>query len=112
MSPTATLRTRVIFRLFKGEVLALFPGLAANRASASMNPDFCLCYDARDKHCTAHYFAVMRQSRKATPAEHASLERELRRAGYALEIVTRATPADWRARCQTCQPEHAALSAK
>lgn len=107
MNPTATLRARVIFRYFKGEVFAFFPGIAANA-----NPDFCLCYAYGGRHGPAHYYGGIRGSRPAKYVEYVSLERELERLGYALEIVTRATPADWRARCQTCQPEHAALSAK
>ena len=95
MSTSPTLRTRVVFRHFKGEVLALFPEIAGNS-----NPDFCLSYAAQGQHGAAHYAGVIASSKPAKPAQYRTLAAELRRAGYALEIATRAKGGDWHARFQ------------
>lgn len=94
---TKPCQTRVLFRLFKGEVLALFPAIAGNT-----NPDFCLSYAHEGQHGTAHYYGVMRSSRPATSKERDALCRELLAIGYQLEIVYRSSRSDYLARAEQC----------
>lgn len=92
-SSNANSGTRAVFRIFKGEVLALFPAIAANT-----NPDCCLSYQHVGQHGAAHYYAVMRASVSATSAQRDALLRELIGAGYRLEVIHRSSPADYAAR--------------
>lgn len=77
--------TKVIFRMFKGEVLALFPEVAGTVDK----PHHCLSYARIGQHSAADPYGVIDESSPATPEEYASLKRELERIGYQLEVVQR-----------------------
>lgn len=93
--------TIVLFRVFQGEVLALFPAEAVH-----MNPWMCSCYAHMGQHGSADVNMVIHKSRRATPEEYADLKRELEQRGYVLKIMLRnqysnlkqreATIAEWR----------------
>lgn len=88
--PTIPDKTRTIFRMFKGEVLALFPAIAG-----TTDPATCLSYAHNGQHGSAHFHHVRNASRLATPTEFASLAKELRSIGYDLDICKRSTRADY-----------------
>ena len=89
--------TRVIFRIWPkskgGQVIAIFP----SDAGTVNRPDTCLSYESVGQHCAAT-IGLNRELRLATPVEYADLAAELRRIGYRLKIVKRATVADRRER--------------
>lgn len=63
----------VVFRTYPdGDVIAVMPGLDANGDGR-----FCTCYMHVGQHGAADYHAVIRQTRPATDAERAPLQREL-----------------------------------
>lgn len=78
------MKTKVIFRMFKGECLALFPELAGDG-----NPIHCLSYACQGQHASAHLPAVIRSSRPAMYCEFIGLYRELCRLGYGLQVISR-----------------------
>lgn len=88
------MKTRVLFRMFKGEVLALFPAIAATVGK----PWLCQSYAHMGQHSGADLAGVMRSSRPAWPSEYHELHRELLRIGYKLTIAHRTTRADLQAR--------------
>lgn len=88
--PTIPDKTKVIFRLFKRECLALFPQLAG-----TLDPSTCLSYAHVGQHGSADFQRVRDSSRLATPAEFKTLAKELRSIGYKLDIRTRLTRADY-----------------
>jgi hypothetical protein len=68
---------KIIYRKTRrdnGEVIALFPGITATR-----DPETCQCYAHLGQHGSAHYAAVVNESRPATPEEYAPLHKELSR---------------------------------
>lgn len=69
-------------------VIALFPGIAG-----TSDPSECLSYVRLGQHGAADYTHVIRNSRPATPAEYAALERELTSPpfGYVFRVVKRET---------------------
>jgi len=90
-------KTKVIFRMFRGEVLALFP-----QDAGTNNPGTCSCYAHNGQHGSAS-LALCHEGRLATPAEYAPLARELRNYGppeahYNLDIRKRATRKDYEMR--------------
>jgi len=86
-------KTKVIFRVHQGELLALFPALAGGIGK----PWECTCYAHIGQHGSADV-SIMRTSRPATKAEYQNLARELRQIGYRLDIKTRTSKADLKAR--------------
>lgn len=84
------MKTKVLFRMFKGEVLALFPADAGNVGE----PWNCSSYAHVGQHSGANCLGVIQDSRPAKPAEYRELAAELRRIGYQLQIVKRCTAAD------------------
>ena len=86
------MKTKVIYRILEGEVLALFPELPGDYNPATT----CLSYMHIGKHGAATTDITGR--RLATPAEYASLHAELTSIGYDLKIAHRFTPADFRSR--------------
>ncbi len=88
------MKTKVIFRKFHGEVLALFPAIAGTVG----NPWTCSSYAHMGQHSAATVDLV-HCSRLATPAEYKPLARELRCIGYKLDIRKRITRADCAERC-------------
>ena len=83
--------TPVIFRKYGarrgGDVIALFPAEAAHVENDGM----CSCYAHVGQHGSADPWAVINQTRPATPEEYASLKAELegRPYGYRLKVYTR-----------------------
>lgn len=82
-------KTKVIFRVHQGEVLAMFPAIA----STVGNPYRCLSYAHMGQHGACD-LGVIRESRPAQPKEYRELVAELRRIGYKLDIRQRTTFAD------------------
>ena len=71
----------VMFRMFQGEILAIFP-------HTKYNNYFVLCY-AHFGHTGADYNGVVYDSRPATEEEYKDLKKELENIGYNLKIVHR-----------------------
>ena len=88
------MKTKVIFRMFHGEVLALFPQVATTVGK----PWHCHSYAHNGQHGPADCLAVVRDSRPATHEEWRDLYAELRRIGYRLEVVKRFHAADTQCR--------------
>jgi hypothetical protein len=84
-------KTKTIFRMFRGEVFAMFPEIAGD-----MNAGTCQGYAHTGQHSTVQALPAL--GRLATPAEFRPLARELRRIGYRLDIRKRATRKDYEAR--------------
>jgi len=77
------LKTKVLFRYWKGSVIALFPELAATN-----DPLYCSRYLHVGQHGAAWPALVVRQSRPALPEEYRDLRLELEsRHEYELEVV-------------------------
>lgn len=81
---------RVVFRKWRdtGDVIALFPELPSD-----IHGCFCDSYMHVGKHGGADYYGVVRQTVPAAPIEYAALSLELRRIGYRLVPLKRAS---WR----------------
>ena len=90
------MKSKVLFRMFGGEILALFPQVAATVGK----PWHCQSYEHIGQHGSADCRLVMRASRPAKPAEYRELAAELRKIGYRLQIVKRCTAADTASRCK------------
>lgn len=75
-------KTIVIFRMFGGDVIALFPGIPENTG-------FCSSYMHVGQHGSADYRAVIRTSRPATPEEYNDLKKELESAPYNYNFIVR-----------------------
>jgi hypothetical protein len=71
---------RVIFRMWDGEIIAIFPEIPATR-------DYGTCLSYQHGECDPE--GIIADSRPATPAEYADLERELKNAGYRVAPVAR-----------------------
>jgi hypothetical protein len=76
---TETEKVKVVFRMWKGEVIALFPEIPSDRMGY-----FCESYMHVGQHSGADYTGIIRLSRPATPAEYANLAKELTSIGYEL----------------------------
>jgi len=86
-------KTKVLFRMFKGEVLALFPRIAGTVGKAW----HCSSYAHIGQHGAADVSIIL-DSRPATRKEYRPLAAELRRIGYRLDIRKRTTMSDLRER--------------
>lgn len=84
---------KVLFRMFRGEVLALFP-----TECGTNDPGTCMSYEHVWQHGSADCAGIIRDSRPASRAEFAPLARELRRIGYRLDIRKRSTRHDYTTR--------------
>lgn len=69
--------TPVIYRYWKGEVIALFPTIPGNN-----DAQHCQSYQRIGQHGAAHYKGIIADSRPATLSERAKLHLELVRIGY------------------------------
>lgn len=89
---TAQTPTKVIFKRFQGDVIALFPALPGTHDPYAT----CLSYQTIGQHGSASMglFALP----PADPAEYAPLMSELESIGYTLRIAHRATRQDLNAR--------------
>lgn len=76
--------TKVIFRKFQGEIVALFPELPANHESR-----LCMSYAHIGQHSGADIQGVIDNSKLAKESEYKSLEEELERIGYNLDVKKR-----------------------
>lgn len=77
--------TKVIFRYWNGDVIALFPELPGD-----MNPETCMSYMHVGQHSAADYGHIIDQTKPAKPEQYAELAQELESIGYKLEIKKRA----------------------
>ena len=83
--------TPVVFRVWNArprDVIALFPAMAADNLGL-----LCESYEHFGQHGPADYVGCIKKSKPATKKEAAPLLAELRRIGYELQVVKRATPA-------------------
>lgn len=87
MNKTATKepKTKVMFRFWDKEVIALFPEDAATVG----NPYHCLSYMHMGQHSACDPQMIVHKSRPATPIEYKDLATELMRRGYDLQIIHR-----------------------
>lgn len=72
-------KDKVVFRMFNGEVIALFP--EEKEYGGHINS-----YMHIGQHGAADYGHVIHKSRKATPKEYADLKAELKSIGYNLDV--------------------------
>lgn len=94
-------KTRVIFRKFEGEVIALFPELPGDS-----NPyAACLSYQHIGQHSAACVNLTAEYTTPATPAEYADLKKELESLGYILQVAFRCTRLDCAKRRDACRFE-------
>lgn len=75
---------RVIFRMFQGEVIALFPDLPGDT-----NPAHCTCFVHIGQHSAANITHVINHSRPCTYDERRPLLNELTSAPYNYKLVER-----------------------
>lgn len=73
----------VMFRVFQGDVIALFPHEVHN------NHGDVVSYMHVGQHGSADYKDIVRNARLATPTEYLPLMRELESIGYHVSIVRR-----------------------
>jgi hypothetical protein len=91
-------KTKVIFRMFKGECLAIFPELPGD-----CNPRrTCLCYAHIGQHSAADV-NLTPYTRPAKLAEYQPLVDELTGLGYDLRVGHRASRKDYNARVKACE---------
>jgi hypothetical protein len=78
----------VVFRKWKenGDVIALFPELPAD-----LYGEYCDAYEHVGQHGGADYFGVVQHTKPCSIEESADLATELRRIGYRLRPVKRAS---------------------
>lgn len=79
-----TEETKVIFRFWLGEVIALFPEIVADQS-----PYYCLSYQHIGQHGACCPVPIVAHSRPATKKEWRPLYDELTRIGYKLRIMKR-----------------------
>lgn len=84
------MKTAVVFRKFKGEIIALFPEHVGTN-----NPQTCLAYAHNGQHFSID--STLRCA-KASPEEYSSLAKELAFIGYDLRIISKASPAHFACR--------------
>lgn len=87
------MKTKVIYRYWRGDVIALFPEKPGN-----MSPYTCASYQHIGQHGTAPPALIILHSRPARPEEYASLHEELTNIGYDLQVIKRHTRAHLEAR--------------
>ena len=75
------MKTKVIFRVHEGEVLAMFPELPGNN-----NPSTCLCYSHYGQHGIASAVSI---GRPATKKEYTPLYEELDQIYNGLRVMSR-----------------------
>lgn len=73
------MRTQVMFKRFKGSIIALFPNEIADNKGNIMS------YECLGQHGGAH--PALKKCRNAKPSEYANLRRELESIGYELEVL-------------------------
>lgn len=86
--------TQVIFRFWKGEIIALFPYIIASPQG------HVLSYMHVGQHDGANYEAIIRNTRPATQTEILPLYQELESIGYNLQVVRRRNYNKYLAACK------------
>ncbi len=78
----------VVFRRWKdnGDIIALFPALPAD-----IFGEYCDAYEIVGQHGGADYFGVVQHTKPCSIEESADLATELRRIGYRLRPIKRAS---------------------
>lgn len=85
------MKTRVIFRMFEGQPIALFPELPGD-----CNPRVtCLSYQHIGQHGAACVNLTGHYTKPASPAQYADLLQEVESLGYDVVIAHRATRKDY-----------------
>jgi hypothetical protein len=84
---------KVIFRVWQGDVIALFPQIPG-----TPNPSSCLSYMHMGQHSSADYNGIILTSRPAKKKEYAALFAELTKRGYKLKVACRASRRDYEIR--------------
>lgn len=81
-------RTLVIFRKWRdtGDIIALFPEIPSDAHGW-----FCEAYEHVGQHGGADYHGVIQTTKPASAEDAAPLTEELRRIGYSLRTIKRAT---------------------
>jgi hypothetical protein len=74
--------TKVMFRKFESDIIALFPEVASD-----MNPAHCESYVHVGQHGEANLSMVINASKPALPEEYKELHQELKSIGYTLWVV-------------------------
>ena len=77
-------QTRVVFRKWDGDIIALFPDEAYNT-----DPRLCTSYLHVGQHGSADPKHIVASSKLATPEEYADLKKELESIGYNLLVLKR-----------------------
>jgi hypothetical protein len=94
------MKTKVVFRKSRHEVLAIFPEIPG-----TVSGNDCMCYAHIGQHSACCPFIHRRGYRLATPEEYAPLKSELEAIGYTLQVVQVISPAMTRTRiAATRQP--------
>lgn len=75
--------TRATYRVFKGEILAIFPDIPALRPKVQKSV---LCYAQLDQHSAIDWNMIKRY-KKATFDQYKYLAKELESIGYTLETI-------------------------
>ena len=81
--------TPVVFRRWRdgGDIIALFPEIPTD-----LYGQFCEAYEHVGQHGGADYHGVIQATEAVSNEDAASLAAELRRIGYSLKIIKRASP--------------------
>lgn len=74
--------TTVIFRKWRGKIIAIFPEVAN-----SYDWQECLSYMGLDQHSLCNPYLIIQQSRLAKPEEYQSLFEELEKIGCKLRVL-------------------------
>ncbi|MFA5307589.1 MAG: hypothetical protein WC365_09130 [Candidatus Babeliales bacterium] len=85
---TRTTKDIVVFRMWKGEVIALFPFMDENEGLVNS-------YMHIGQHGAADYHGIVKASKPATPDEYKDLQEELTSIGYNLKIYKRKPNESW-----------------
>lgn len=89
-------KTKVIFRMWQGEVIAIFPELAGD-----MNPGTCSSYQHIGQHGACDPYMIINSSKLAKPEEYADLKAELENnVGYNLDVIKRNRYSFYRSRLE------------
>lgn len=87
MKSKTSSKTVVVFRMWDGEVIALFPTILA-----TMERQHCLSFQHVGQHCAADPNFVIRNSLPAKPLDYKGLKGELENQyGYELDVKKRYT---------------------
>jgi hypothetical protein len=76
-------KVKVVFRKWKGEIIALFPEIKSNNYLV-------LSYMHVGQHSDADYHGIIRESKPAKEDEYKDLFNELTSIGYDLKVVKKA----------------------